>query len=765
MTKTYYSVLTQHGEQLITSAIANKKPLQLLKMAIGDGNGQAVTPTREATKLAKQVYSNNVSAISVDPRNHQQVIFELLIPETEGGFWIREIGLFDNNDKLVAYANCPESFKPQLSSGSGKVQIIRLILAVSSSDAVELKIDNDVIFAKTGQLQPKTINGNSQNKIDEDGHTHEITKASTSQQGIVQLTNEITSNSETLALTAKAGKELAKKIEEYIPKNQKSDLTNSDSSDTVATSKAVKTAYDKAEEARKLAESKQSPETTLAGYGITDFQVKAGSDDLNDYKTDGHYYFASGQHLPDNGAWHVEVVSGGQTTAVRQIARKANDTGVKTRFFNGSNWTEWKAVGGDGVPLGAIVAFPKAITNPTGFLKCDGSEINQQTYPDLYRTLSEKTQVEGNKKRLPNLTRSDVGMTAYFATDKIPEGWIAFDEIKEKVKEDTYPELYQYLIKQYKDINHVPKAEDRFLRNTGNNLTVGMTQLGSLIGADSTDGNGAFSPYVKAIQSTYQETVDQVGFDPLLTEDIGNGITAVNNEHSPDSGQPETKKQYNAGLSWSVGTDRNEDLNQPIQNNDTGNGHFVGVTRPKSLVLKLCIKAKSSFDEVVFWIKAFGAVENQGVLDVSSLAQEVQEYKQMSVNVDGKLDDIMDKVDDALEVINTPVTVWTGNQSQGNKITLSEPCFDSTIILYLQHSTSNNLNDTSEIEVVSFDMCSEIKDKDIKNRGQAKDGYCYKLHKQHNEYGSFYLYVDHTGKQITLSRLNNRLCKRIDLRY
>ncbi|THA20840.1 phage tail protein, partial [Histophilus somni] len=362
MTKTYYSVLTQHGEQLITSAIANKKPLQLLKMAIGDGNGQAVTPEKTATALKNKVYSSNVNQISVDPRNHQQVIFELLIPETEGGFWIREIGLFDNNDKLVAYANCPESFKPQLSSGSGKVQIIRLILAVSSSDAFELKIDNDVIFAKTGQLQPKTINGNSQNKIDEDGHTHEITKASTSQQGIVQLTNEITSDSETLALTAKAGKELAKKLEEYIPKNQKSDLTDSSSSDTVATSKAVKTAYDKAEEARKLAESKQSPATTLAGYGITDFQVKTGSDDVDNYKTDGHYYFASGQHLPDNnGAWHVEVVSGGQTTAVRQIARKANDTKVKTRFFNGSKWTEWKDIGGDGVPLGAIVAFPKEI--------------------------------------------------------------------------------------------------------------------------------------------------------------------------------------------------------------------------------------------------------------------------------------------------------------------------------------------------------------------------------------------------------------------
>ncbi|WP_233127346.1 phage tail protein [Histophilus somni] len=102
-------------------------------------------------------------------------------------------------------------------------------------------------------------------------------------------------------------------------------------------------------------------------------------------------------------------MSGGQATAVRQIARKANDTGVKTRFFNGSNWTAWKSVGGDGVPLGAIVAFPKEVKNPTGFLKCDGTTIEQRTYPDLYRTL-------GDKNTLPNLTRSDVGMTAYFAT-------------------------------------------------------------------------------------------------------------------------------------------------------------------------------------------------------------------------------------------------------------------------------------------------------------------------------------------------------------
>lgn len=546
---------------------------------------------------------------------------------------------------------------------------------------------------------------------------------------------------------------------------QLTDSINMASSVFGASALAVKNAYDKAVEADNhaerachLAESKQSPATTLAGYGIGDFKVGTSTGDANDCKIDGNYYFASGQNLPSAGAWHIAVMSGGQTNAIRQIARKANESKVQTRYFNGTSWSAWKDVGGDGLPVGSVLAFPVAVQNPQGFLKCDGSTFGRTTYPDLYRAL-------GNSNKLPDLRRSNVGMTAYFATDKIPDGWIAFDEIKQEVTQEKSPELYKYLIEKYTSIDNVPKAEDRFLRNAHNGLKVGDVQLGSLIGADSIDGSGAFSPYVKAIKNTYQETVDQVGFDPLLTEEIGNGRDVVNNESSPDGSHPKTKKQYNAGLSWSVGTDKNTDLNDPIKNESNGNGHFVGVTRPKSLVLKLCIKAKNSFDEVVFWIKAFGAVENQGVLDVSSLAQEVQEYKQMSVNVDGKLDDIIDKVDDALEVINTPVTVWTGNQSQGNKITLSEPCFDSTIILYLQHSTSNNLNDTSEIEVVSFDMCSEIKDKDIKNRGQAKDGYCYKLHKQHNEYGSFYLYVDHTGKQITLSKLNNRLCKRIDLRY
>ncbi|HHF6548836.1 TPA: tail fiber protein, partial [Haemophilus influenzae] len=178
---------------------------------------------------------------------------------------------------------------------------------------------------------------------------------------------------------------------------------------------------------------------TLAGYGIGNFKVEQGQGDANGYKTDGNYYLASGQNLPENGEWHIEVVSGGATNAVRQIARKANDNKIKTRFFNGSNWSEWKETGGDGVPIGAVVSFPRAVTNPVGFLKANGTTFNQQTFPDLYRTL-------GDSNQLPDLTRSDVGMTAYFAVDNIPAGWIAFDDIATQVTEQRYPELYGHLV-------------------------------------------------------------------------------------------------------------------------------------------------------------------------------------------------------------------------------------------------------------------------------------------------------------------------------
>ena len=249
----YFSILTEYGTQAFAKALANNQPLKLAQFAVGDGNGQAVTPTANRTALARETYRANVSAVSLDPRNNKQVIVELTIPENIGGFYIREMGVFDNQNKLIAYANSPESYKPTEDSGSGKVQVLRMILKIASSNAVTLSIDNSVIFVTRQQLAPKTITATTKNGFDETGHSHEIERASISQAGIVQLTDDTGLDSDKLGLTARAGKKLAQWIanlqlalNNYIPNSKKSSRVDSNSADDVATSAAVKAANDNA---------------------------------------------------------------------------------------------------------------------------------------------------------------------------------------------------------------------------------------------------------------------------------------------------------------------------------------------------------------------------------------------------------------------------------------------------------------------------------------------------------------------------------------
>ncbi|MDA5609327.1 phage tail protein, partial [Pasteurella multocida] len=240
--------------------------------------------------------------------------------------------------------------------------------------------------------------------------------ASTEQKGLVQLDSSTDSNAEDKAATPKAVKAVRalvtavrNALNNYIPNGKKSDADNSSSSDTVATSYALK-------KVRDIATTRATD--TVAGQTILSNKIN-GTD-----KTKAATEFALGE-------------------------------------LN-------KELAGKGVPLGAVVTFPKGI-NPNGYLRAIGGTFNQETYPDLYIA-------NGNSNVLPNLTRSDVGMTAYFATDAIPDGWIAFDSIRTTVTQQNYPELYQYLVDKYGAISNVPLAEDRFIRNAANNLSVGETQ-------------------------------------------------------------------------------------------------------------------------------------------------------------------------------------------------------------------------------------------------------------------------------------------------
>ncbi|HHF4946294.1 TPA: pyocin knob domain-containing protein [Haemophilus influenzae] len=515
-----------------------------------------------------------------------------------------------------------------------------------------------------------------------------------------------------------------------------------DESDTkFASSAAVKTAYDKAAEAKEAASAKQSPATTLAGYGIGNFKVEQGQGDANGYKTDGNYYLASGQNLPENGEWHIEVVSGGATNAVRQIARKANDNKIKTRFFNGSNWSEWKDAGGDGVPIGAVVSFPRAVTNPVGFLRADGSTFSQQTFPDLYRTL-------GNSNQLPDLTRSDVGMTAYFAVDNIPSGWIAFDSIRSTVTQQNYPELYQYLVDKYSSISNVPLAEDRFIRNTGNGLNIGQTQSDEI------------KKHVHKVRTHWADSSDSSIF------------------------YDKTKTVIDSRLRTATTTDDNLSDNgfmHPLLDSPMATG--ANETRPKSLILKLCIKAKNTFDDVQFWVKAFGVVENAGALDAGTLAQNMQalserveqkieENKQSTLreinNAKADINQQFLQAQKNLSQIGTLKTVWQGNVNSG-RITISEKCFGKTLILYLQSSESHRLNDNNDIELVSFEVGAEIEGKtgggvrwlDVREVNAHSNGGrpIYYV-----EVKTFAVTVDRDGRTIQIQDLAGRFVKRIDIR-
>ncbi|HHF6924297.1 TPA: pyocin knob domain-containing protein [Haemophilus influenzae] len=719
---------------------------------------------------------------------------------------------------------------------------LKAVLEKANIEPTEENVNSlrDAILALSkGYSHPKSLTADTVNFVDEQGHTHEIAKATLQQQGITQLYTGYDSQREDLALTPKTAYQLKQLIDSntrslgnVIPNSKKSSAVNSNSADTVATSAAVKTAYDKAVEAKTTAESKvglrgnesiqgtksfeskiigfrgigvadsqtyananhllnmgandgdgwieykksnraigtirirangelsynnqkiyhagakpqfntdiEGKPNTLAGYGIGNFKVEQGQGDANGYKTDGNYYVANGQNLPENGAWHIEVVSGGATNAVRQIARKANDNKIKTRFFNGTNWSEWKETGGDGVPIGAVVSFPRAVTNPVGFLRADGSTFSQRTFPDLYRTL-------GDSNQLPDLTRSDVGMTAYFAVDNIPNGWIAFDSIRTTVTQQNYPELYRHLVGKYGSISNVPLAEDRFIRNASSNLSVGETQSDEI------------KKHVHKVRTHWANSSDSNIF------------------------YDKTKTVIDSRLRTATTTDDNLSDNgfmHPLLDSPMATGGAE--TRPRAIALKLCIKAKNTFDDVQFWVKAFGVVENAGALDAGTLAQNMQalserveqkieENKQSTLreinNAKADINQQFLQAQENLSQIGTLKTVWQGNVGSG-QITISEKCFGKTLIFYLQSSESHSLDDNNDIEIVSFEVGAEIEGKkggrvrwlDVREVNAHSNGGrpIYYV-----EVKTFAVTVDRDGTTIQIQNLAGRFVKRIDIR-
>ncbi|MEH6397699.1 phage tail-collar fiber domain-containing protein [Pantoea sp. Haah2121] len=147
MTTKYFALLTNQGAAKLANAAALGTKVNIASMGVGDGGGTLPTPDAAQTKLIGEKRRAQLNSLTVDAANSSQIIAEQIIPESEGGFWIREIGLYDADGALIAVANCPETYKPQLAEGSGRTQTVRMILIVNSTTAVTLKIDPSVVLA------------------------------------------------------------------------------------------------------------------------------------------------------------------------------------------------------------------------------------------------------------------------------------------------------------------------------------------------------------------------------------------------------------------------------------------------------------------------------------------------------------------------------------------------------------------------------------------------------------------------------------------
>ncbi|EBJ4220742.1 tail fiber protein [Salmonella enterica] len=293
MSTKFKTVITTAGAaKLAAATVPGGKKINLNVMAVGDGGGKLPDPEAGQTQLVNEVWRHTLNKISQDNRYSNYIVAELVIPPEVGGFWMRELGLYDDEGTLIAVANMAESYKPELAEGSGRAQTCRMVIIVSSVESVALSIDSTMVMA-------------TQDYVDDRLAEHEKSRrhpdATLKEKGFTQLSNATDSESETLAATPKAVKTAydlanAKYTAQDATTTRKgivqlSNATDSVSETLAATPKAVKVAYDLANAkytaqdattARKgIIQLSNATDSTSETLAATPKAVKAAMDNAN----------------------------------------------------------------------------------------------------------------------------------------------------------------------------------------------------------------------------------------------------------------------------------------------------------------------------------------------------------------------------------------------------------------------------------------------------------------------------------------------------
>ncbi|MDS1234642.1 phage tail-collar fiber domain-containing protein [Escherichia coli] len=212
MSTKFKTVITTAGAaKLAAATVPGGKKVNLSAMAVGDGNGQLPVPDAGQTKLVHEVWRHALNKVSVDNKNKNYIVAELVVPPEVGGFWMRELGLYDDAGTLIAVSNMAESYKPELAEGSGRAQTCRMVIILSNVASVELSIDASTVMATQDYVD---------DKIAEHEQSRRHPDATLTEKGFTQLSSATNSTSESLAATPKAVKAANDNANSRLAKNQ-----------------------------------------------------------------------------------------------------------------------------------------------------------------------------------------------------------------------------------------------------------------------------------------------------------------------------------------------------------------------------------------------------------------------------------------------------------------------------------------------------------------------------------------------------------------
>ncbi|MBV7557090.1 phage tail protein [Enterobacter sp. ENT02] len=396
----FKTVITKAGaEKLAAATIPNGKKVNFTAMAVGDGGGTLPTPDPNQTKLIKEVWRHALNKISQDKKNKNYVVSELVIPPETGGFWMREMGLYDDAGTLIAVGNMAESYKPALAEGSGRAQTVRMVIMVSDIESVELTIDTSTVMATQDYVD---------DKLAEHERSRRHPDATLNAKGFTQLSSATDSASEAVAATPKAVKAVydfakGKYTAQDATTAQKgivqlSSATDSMSESVAATSKAVKAANDNANgrvpQTRKVNGHELKNDFNIIPDDIFKLSTGIGSNaDLNDFTAPGLYYqpanaqAQTGKNYPEAIAGSLEVY---KHAGITQIYRIYNSSRSYIRTLYSGTWSAWtKQYDAANKPspadINAVNKGGDAMTGPLKIRSADALRIYDTAYGMIFR--------------------------------------------------------------------------------------------------------------------------------------------------------------------------------------------------------------------------------------------------------------------------------------------------------------------------------------------------------------------------------------------